>query len=150
MHNVETHGKMLFTLKRPWRHSLCYSLGAMVTAMTESTVEEAELSWLAANERGEDLGLSEEQIAFYDALAENESAVEVLSNDTLRQIARELVAAVRRNVTVDWPVSEQARARLRTMVKRLLRKYGYLPDLREGATNLVLEQAELLCADWAA
>ena len=80
----------------------------------------------------------------------NESAVEVLGDETLRAIARELVEMVRRNVTIDWTVKESARAGMRRMVKRLLRRSGYPPDRQDTATALVLEQAELLCADWAA
>ena len=100
-----------------------------------------------AERRGEDLGLSEDEIAFYDALEVNDSAVKVLGDDTLKTIARELVETVRRNATIDWTVKESVRARLRVMVKRILRKYGYPPDKQEKATLTVLEQAELLCRD---
>jgi type I restriction enzyme R subunit len=102
-----------------------------------------------ANRRGEQMGLSEEEIAFYDALETNDSAVKVLGDDTLRAIARELVETVRNNVSIDWTVRESVRARLRVMVKRVLRKHGYPPDKQEKATQTVLEQAELLCQDWA-
>jgi len=101
-----------------------------------------------ANRRGEELGLSEEEIAFYDALETNDSAVKVLGDETLRIIARELVETVRSNVTIDWTIKESIRAKLRIMVKRILRKYGYPPDKQEKATQTVLEQAELLCKDW--
>ena len=101
----------------------------------------------AAN-RGEELGLSEEEIAFYDALETNDSAVKVLGDETLRTIARELVETVRKNVSIDWTVKESAKAKLRIMVKRVLRKYGYPPDKQKKATETVLEQAELLCKDW--
>jgi len=101
-----------------------------------------------ANRRGEELGLSEEEIAFYDALETNDSAVKVLGDETLRIIARELVETVRSNVTIDWTIKESIRAKLRIMVKRVLRKYGYPPDKQEKATQTVLEQAELLCKDW--
>ncbi|MCL4553372.1 MAG: type I restriction endonuclease subunit R, partial [Candidatus Marsarchaeota archaeon] len=100
--------------------------------------------------RGERLGLSEEEEAFYDALEVNDSAVKVLGDETLKAIACELVEVVHRNATIDWTVKESARARLRTMVRRLLRKYGYPPDKQEKATQTVLEQAELLCKDLAA
>jgi type I restriction enzyme R subunit len=100
-----------------------------------------------AAKRGEDLGLSEDELAFYDALEVNDSAVKVLGDETLRQIARELVIAVRKNVTIDWTVKESARAKLRVIVRRLLRKHGYPPDKQEKATQTVLEQAELLCGD---
>jgi type I restriction enzyme R subunit len=103
-----------------------------------------------ASERGEQMGLTEEEVAFYDALEANDSAVKVLGDETLRTIARELVRLVRQNATIDWTVKESSRAALRAMVKRLLRRYGYPPDKQEKATKTVLEQAELLCADWAA
>jgi type I restriction enzyme R subunit len=101
-----------------------------------------------ANEHGTELGLSEDEIAFYDALETNDSAVKVLGDATLRGIARELVAAVRNNVTIDWMVRENVRARLRVIVKRILRKYGYPPDKQEKATQTVLEQAEVLSEAW--
>ncbi|MCE5268432.1 MAG: type I restriction endonuclease subunit R [Planctomycetaceae bacterium] len=100
--------------------------------------------------RGADLGLNDDEIAFYDALAVNESAVQVMGMDELKVIAVELVVAVRKSVTIDWTVRESARAKIRVMVRRILKKHGYPPDLREEATRTVLEQAELLCADWAA
>lgn len=104
----------------------------------------------AANRRGEKLGLTEEEIAFYDALETNDSAVKVLGDETLRTIARELVNTVRQNTTIDWTVKESVRARLRVLVKRILRKYGYPPDKQEKATLTVLQQAELLSREWAA
>ncbi|HEV7838413.1 MAG TPA: HsdR family type I site-specific deoxyribonuclease [Gemmatimonadaceae bacterium] len=103
----------------------------------------------AANARGEQLGLSDDELAFYDALEVNDSAVQVLGDDTLRMIARELVETVRKNVSIDWTVRENVRASLRVMVKRILRKYGYPPDKQEKATQTVLEQAEVLSAGWA-
>ncbi len=102
-----------------------------------------------AHRRGEDLGLSDDELAFYDALEVNDSAVKVLGDETLRAIARELVETVRRNMTIDWTVRESVRARLRTTVKRILRKHGYPPDKQEKATLTVLEQAELIAKDWA-
>jgi type I restriction enzyme, R subunit len=101
-----------------------------------------------AEERGEALALTNDEVAFYDALETNDSAVKVLGDDTLRTIARELVAAVRANVTIDWTVRENVRAQLRVLVKRILRKYGYPPDLQEKATLTVLEQAEVLADTW--
>jgi type I restriction enzyme R subunit len=98
----------------------------------------------AAEGRGEELGLSDDELAFYDALAANESAVEVLGDETLRMIARELVETVRRNATIDWTLRENVRANLRVVVKRVLRKHGYPPDKQEAATQLVLEQAAVL------
>jgi type I restriction enzyme R subunit len=103
-----------------------------------------------ANQRGEELGLNEDELAFYDALEVNDSAVKVLGDETLRDIARELVATVRKNVTIDWTVRENVRAQLRVLVKRILRKYGYPPDKQEKATQVVLEQAEVLSQEWAA
>ena len=102
-----------------------------------------------ANARGERLGLSEDELAFYDALETNDSAVQVLGDDTLRDIARELVETVRRNVTIDWTVRETVRAQLRVLVRRILRRHGYPPDKQEKATQTVLEQAEALSEAWA-
>lgn len=103
----------------------------------------------AATKRGEDLGLNDDEIAFYDALAANESAVKAMGNDELKVIAAELVTQVRKNVSIDWTVRESARARIKVMVKRILKKHGYPPDLQEEATRTVLTQAEMLCAEWA-
>ena len=103
-----------------------------------------------ATARGEKLGLSEDELAFYDALETNDSAVQVLGDETLRAIAQELVETVRGNVTIDWTLRENVRANLRRLVKRTLRRYGYPPDKQEKATRTVLEQAEVLSADWAA
>ena len=102
-----------------------------------------------ANARGEQLGLSEDELAFYDALETNDSAVKVLGDETLRGIARELVETVRSNVTIDWTLRENVRAQLRVLVKRILRKHGYPPDKQEKATQTVLEQAALLSSEWA-
>ncbi len=102
-----------------------------------------------ANARGEDLGLSEDELAFYDALETNDSAVQVLGDETLCDIARELVETVRGSVTIDWTLRENVRADLRRLVKRILRRYGYPPDKQEKAALTVLEQAEVLSADWA-
>jgi type I restriction enzyme R subunit len=104
----------------------------------------------AAGQRGAALDLSEDEVAFYDALETNDSAVKVLGDATLRTIARELVATVRANVSIDWTVRESVRAKLRVAVRRILRKYGYPPDKQEKATQTVLEQAELLSEGWAA
>jgi type I restriction enzyme R subunit len=103
-----------------------------------------------ANARGEALDLTDDELAFYDALETNDSAVKVLGDETLRTIARELVETVRRNVTIDWTLRENVRAQLRVLVKRILRKYGYPPDKQEKATQTVLEQAALLSEEWAA
>jgi type I restriction enzyme R subunit len=103
----------------------------------------------AANARGEELGFSEEELAFYDALETNDSAVKVLGEPTLKTIARELVTAVRKNVTIDWTLRENVRAQMRVLVRRILRKYGYPPDKQEKATHTVLEQAALFSEAWA-
>ena len=102
-----------------------------------------------AGARGEKLKLTEDEVAFYDALETNDSAVKVLGDETLRTIARELSDTVRKNVKIDWTVRENVRAQLRVLVKRILRKYGYPPDKQERATATVLEQAEVLSEGWA-
>ncbi len=103
-----------------------------------------------ARSRGEAEGLSEDEVAFYDALADNESAVQVMGNDQLKIIAHELLQGLKTNITIDWAHRDSARARLRVLVKRILRKYGYPPDLQDGAVQVVLQQAEALSARWAA
>jgi type I restriction enzyme, R subunit len=102
-----------------------------------------------AQQRGEDLGLNDDELAFYDALADNDSAREVMTNDELKLIARELVEAVRRNVKVDWAIREDVQAEMRMVVKRILKRYGYPPDKQEAATKLVIEQAAALSVGWA-
>ncbi len=102
-----------------------------------------------ANERGERLGLSEDELAFYDALETNDSAVQVLGDETLRAIAQQLVETVRNNVTIDWTLRENVRAHLRVLVRRILRKHGYPPDKQAKATQTVIEQAEVLSEGWA-
>lgn len=103
----------------------------------------------AATQRGVDLGPNDDEVAFYDALAANDSAVEAMGQDELKVIAAELVTQVRKSVTIDWTVRESARAKIKVMVKRILRKHGYPPDLQDKAVQTVLGQAELLCAAWA-
>jgi type I restriction enzyme R subunit len=102
-----------------------------------------------AKQRGAALGLSEDEEAFYEALEVNDSAVAVLGDKALCAIARELVDTVRRNVTIDWAVKDSVRAKLRLLVKKILKKHGYPPDKQTQAADTVLKQAELLCADWA-
>jgi type I restriction enzyme, R subunit len=102
----------------------------------------------AATKRGEEMGLTDDEIAFYDALAANGNAVKAMGDDKLKVIAAELISKVRQSVTIDWTLRESARARIRVMVKRILNKYGYPPDLQEEAVKTVLMQAELLCAEW--
>jgi len=98
--------------------------------------------------RGEQLGLSDDEVKFYDALANNESAVKELTDETLKNIAHELTENLRQNLTVDWSQRESVRAKLRLMVKRILRKYKYPPDLQEAAVELVLEQAQAFGEAW--
>ena len=98
----------------------------------------------AARARGEEQGLTGEEVAFYDALAENESAIEAMGSEKLRLIAHELLEQLRQNATVDWQKRESARAKMRILVKRILKKYGYPPDLSESAVQTVLAQAEML------
>ena len=102
-----------------------------------------------ANKRGEILHLTEDELAFYDALEVNDSAVKVLGDEILTTIARELVKTIRNNVTIDWTFRDSVQARMRVMVKRVLRKYGYPPDKQKKATDTVSEQATLICKDWA-
>lgn len=103
----------------------------------------------AAIKAGQEMGLTEDEKAFYDALAANESAVAAMGDDRLRVIAAELISQVRKSVTIDWTLREGARAKIKVMVKRILNKYGHPPDLQEEAVKTVLAQAELLCADWS-
>jgi type I restriction enzyme R subunit len=98
--------------------------------------------------RGEVLGLTGDEVAFYDALNVNESARVLMGDKQLRYIASELVKRVRESVTIDWNLREQARASIRVIIKRILRKYGYPPDLESEAAQLVLQQAEVLCDAW--
>lgn len=133
-------------------------LGAAIRKYQNRAIETAqvieELIRLArdmreATRRGEELGLTEDEVAFYDALEVNDSAVSVLGDETLRLIAQELVKSVRNSITIDWTVRENVRAQMRVIIKRILRKYGYPPDKQARATELVLEQAEVLCQDWS-
>ena len=102
-----------------------------------------------ANKRGDALNLSDDELSFYDALADNESARDVLGDETLKDIAKELVNTVRNNITIDWTLKEGIQAKLRLLVKKTLKRYGYPPDKRKQATDLVMEQAALICKDWA-
>jgi type I restriction enzyme R subunit len=102
-----------------------------------------------SNQRGEQLSLTEDELAFYDALEVNDSAVKILGDQTLRTIARELTDTVRKNVTIDWTLRENVQAKLRVMVKRILRQHGYPPDKQKKATDTVLEQANIIAKDWA-
>ncbi|AOS14137.1 type I restriction endonuclease subunit R [Xanthomonas oryzae pv. oryzae] len=104
----------------------------------------------AARARGEEQGLSEDEVAFYDALAENDSAVQLMGDDALKVIAHELLVSLKGSASVDWARRDSARARMRVLVKRILRKYGYPPDLQDAAVRTVLQQAEALSAGWSA
>ena len=126
-----------------------YHNNAITTAQVIEELIELAKEIREASKRGEEEGLTVEEIAFYDALADNESAVEVMGDEQLKVIAHVLVEKVRANVGVDWTQSENARARIRVLVKKILRKYGYPPDLQEKAVRTVLEQAEQLSAKWA-
>lgn len=101
-----------------------------------------------AKVRGQELGLTDDEVAFYDALAENESARAVMGDEKLRFLAQKLVERVKQSVSIDWQVRENARAQIRVLIKRILREFGYPPDMQQRATQLVLEQAEVLCKDW--
>lgn len=127
-----------------------YHSNALTTAEILQELIELAKEIRAARQRGEEQGLSEEEIAFYDALAQNQSAVDILGDDALKAIAHELLVSLRANVSVDWAQREPARARMRVLVKRILRKYGYPPDLQDAAVQTVLQQAEALSAIWSA
>lgn len=126
-----------------------YHLNALTTVEVLQELIQLARDIRAARQRGEEEGLNDDEIAFYDALAENESAVQVMGNDALKVIAHELLDSLRKNVTVDWSHRESARARMRVLVKRILRRYGYPPDLEDAAVRTVLRQAEALSAKWA-
>ena len=154
------NGEHLFVIERIGRYaSFAEMLEQAIRKYQNRAIEAAQVieeliklaeEMRAAQSRGDDLGLTDDEVAFYDALEVNDSAVKVLGDDTLKTIAQELVKAVRRSVTIDWSVRDNARAQIRVIVKRILRKYGYPPDKQEKATQTVLEQAEVLCTEWMA
>jgi type I restriction enzyme R subunit len=127
-----------------------YHVNALTTAQVLEELIQLAKDIKAARARGEETGLTDEEIAFYDALAENESARQAMGEPALRVIAHELVASIKGSVSVDWMHREAVRARIRVLVKRILRKYGYPPDLQDAAVQTVLQQAEALSAEWAA
>lgn len=127
-----------------------YQNRAIETAQVIEELIQLAKDMRAAQARGENLGLNDDEVAFYDALETSDSAVLELGDETLKKIARELVDSVRNNVTIDWAVKEGVRAKLRVLVKRILRKYGYPPDKQEKAAETVLQQAELLSVEWSA
>jgi len=126
-----------------------YHANAITTAEVLHELIQLARDIRAARQRGEDSGLSDEEIAFYDALAENDSALQMMGDDNLRLIAHELLVSLRENVSVDWAHRDSARARMRVLVKRILRKYGFPPDLQDSAVQTVLQQAEALSSGWS-
>jgi type I restriction enzyme R subunit len=152
---IKLRGKRHLVMGRSFAEMLERSIRAYRNRAIETAQVIEELIALAKNmreasRRGEELGLNDEEVAFYEALEVNDSAVAVLGDETLRKIARELVDSVKRNVSIDWTMKESVRAKLRVLVRRILRKYGYPPDKQERATQTVMEQAELLADFWAA
>ncbi|MBP6917618.1 MAG: type I restriction endonuclease subunit R [Legionellaceae bacterium] len=125
-----------------------YQNRAIETAQVMEELCDMAKKFKEAVNRGEELGLNDDELAFYDALANNETSVKELGDETLKKIAHELTENLRRNVSVDWSVRESVRAKLRLMVKRILRKYKYPPDKQEEAVELVLRQAETLSSAW--
>lgn len=125
-----------------------YHANAITTAEVLQELIDLAKEIRSAREQGKETGLSDDEIAFYSALAENSSAVSLLGHDELKVIAHELLISLRKNVDVDWAHRLSARARLRLLVKRILKKYGYPPDLQDVAVQTVLQQAEALSATW--
>ncbi|MEW6061679.1 MAG: type I restriction endonuclease subunit R [Bacteroidota bacterium] len=151
---IRTRGRKNVVLARSFAEMLEHAVRQYQNRAIETAQVIEELIGLAkdlreADRRGESLGLTEDEIAFYDALEVNDSAVKILGDETLRTIAQELVKAVRGNLKIDWTVRENVRAEMRVIIKRILRRYGYPPDKQARATELVLEQAEVLCTEWA-
>lgn len=125
-----------------------YQNRSIETAQVIEELIEMAKKFAAASKRGDQLGLNDDELAFYDALANNEASVRELGDETLAKIAHELTESLRQNVTVDWSNRDSVRAKLRLLVKRILRKYKYPPDQQEEAAQLVLAQAETLCEVW--
>ena len=153
--NIKIRSKKYLVQSRSFAEMLEATIRRYQNRTIEAAQVIAELIDLAKQmredqKRGADLGLSDDEIAFYDALEVNDSAVKELGDPILKQIAQELVLRVRQSVTIDWTLRENARAQIRVLVRRILRKYGYPPDKQEKATQTVLEQAELLGAEWVA
>jgi type I restriction enzyme R subunit len=154
--NDEIHGGMRKNVVRARsfgemleRSIRAYQNHAIETAQVIEQLIELARQMRDAQQKGKDLGLTEDEIAFYDALGVNDSAVKVLGDEELKKIAQELVATLRKNVSIDWTVKDSVKARLRLEVKKVLRHHHYPPDKQEQATKTVLEQAERSCADWA-
>ncbi|MFJ4397545.1 type I restriction endonuclease subunit R [Pseudomonas sp. NPDC089396] len=125
-----------------------YQNRSIETAQVIEELIEMAKKFAAASKRGDVLGLNDDELAFYDALANNEASVRELGDEILAKIAHELTDSLRQNVTVDWSNRDSVRAKLRLLVKRILRKYKYPPDQQEAAAQLVLAQAETLCEAW--
>jgi type I restriction enzyme R subunit len=152
---IKTRSKKNVVMSRSFSDMLEKTLRAYHNRAIETVQVIEELIKLAgeikkAEKRGESLGLTEDEVAFYDALETNDSAVKILGDKVLCEIARDLVQTIRSNVTVDWSVREDRRAHIKRLVKRILKKNGYPPDKQEKATETVLEQAETLCGEWVA
>ncbi len=126
-----------------------YHTNALTTVQVLEELIQLAQDMRASRLRGQEQGLSNDEIAFYDALADNQSARDIMGEPQLRLIAYELVTSLRSNITIDWMHREPARARLRVLVKKILRKYGYPPDLQDYAVQTVLQQAETLSNEWA-
>lgn len=126
-----------------------YQNRSIETAQVMSELVEMAKKFRDAASRGEELGMNQDEVKFYDALANNESAVLLLTDETLKKIAHELTENLRQNMSVDWSERESVRAKLRLMVKRILRKYKYPPDLQDAAVELVLQQAQVMGESWA-
>ncbi len=151
---IKTRTSRNVVLGRSFAGMLEQALRKYQNRATQTAEAIAELIALAkemreATARGEQLGLNDDEVAFYDALGVNDSPVQALGDESLKTIARELAQTPRKNVTIDWTLRESVRANLRVLVKRILRKYGYPPDKQERAVQTVLEQAETLSAEWA-
>lgn len=127
-----------------------YHANAITTAEVLQELIQLAKDIRAARQRGEESGLSDDEIAFYDALSENQSALEMMGDEKLRLIAHELLVNLKENVSVDWAHRDSARARMRVLVKRILRKYGYPPDMQDSAVQTVLRQAEAASSTWVA
>lgn len=126
-----------------------YENRAVSTAQVIELLIEMAKQMKEAQQRGKDLGLNEAELAFYDALGTNDSAVKVLGDEVLKSIARDITDTINKNISIDWSVRESARANMRRLVKRILRKYHYPPDKQEAAVKMVIEQAELACCSLA-
>ena len=126
-----------------------YQNRAIETAHVMEELIEMAKKFRDASNRGVQLGLTDDEVKFYDALANNESAVLLLNDEILKKIAHELTENLRKNIKVDWAERQSVRAQLRIMVKHILRKYKYPPDQQDGAVELVLQQAQALGEEWA-